>query len=103
MHAHSRDPLRMAALAAASPPPSVRAALERAAAWARLTWLGRAIAATLADRQARLAIDELRSWDDHMLRDIGLERMDIEGAVRGQFRPLPRETEARRNPSRPHG
>ncbi len=35
----------------------------------------------------RLAIEALRGWDDHRLNDIGLERMDIELAVRGLLRP----------------
>ena len=98
MHACSKDPTRLAAIAAPSTRSSAMAALAAAAVWVRHSWIGKAIAALAADRQARLAIDELRSWDNHMLRDIGLERMDIEGAVRGQFRPLPRDTEGGRKP-----
>lgn len=56
----------------------------------------------LAEREARVAIDALKSWDDHMLRDIGLERMDIEAAVRGQIKPLPRDQEANRPAGPPH-
>lgn len=97
MQAYSKDPLRTAALAAASARPSGHDALARAAAWVRLSWR-RAAAALIADRKTKLAVDELRTWDDHMLRDIGLERMDIEGAVRGQFRPLPRGAENRAKP-----
>ncbi|MCW5771689.1 MAG: DUF1127 domain-containing protein [Rhodospirillaceae bacterium] len=54
----------------------------------------------LAERETKLAIDALKAWDDHMLRDIGLERMDIEAAVRGQIKPVPRDVEPRR-PTRP--
>ena len=93
MHAFSKDPTRLAALAAPTSSASANAALVAAAAWLRSTWLGKAVVALVAERQARLAIDELRSWDNHMLRDIGLERMDIEGAVRGQFRPLARDAD----------
>jgi uncharacterized protein YjiS (DUF1127 family) len=102
MQAYSKDPVRMAALAAASLQPAALNALERAAGRVRLSWLGRTAAALIAGRKAKLAIDELRGWDDHMLRDIGLERMDIEGAVRGRFRPLPRGAETRGKPPRPH-
>jgi uncharacterized protein YjiS (DUF1127 family) len=103
MQAYSKDPLRSAALAAASLQPAALSAFGRAATWLRLSWLGRVAAALVADRQTRIAIDELRSWDDHRLRDIGLERMDIEGAVRGQFRPLPRSAETGGTPPRSAG
>jgi uncharacterized protein YjiS (DUF1127 family) len=89
MLAYSKDPTRLAAIAAPASYASAKAAL----AWLRSTWLAKTVAALVAERQTRIAIDELRSWDNHMLRDIGLERMDIEGAVRGQFRPLPRDAE----------
>ena len=89
MHAYSKDPARIAAIAV----PASYATAKAAIAWLRSTWLGKAAIAFVAERQARIAIDELRSWDNHMLRDIGLERMDIEGAVRGQFRPLPRDAD----------
>jgi uncharacterized protein YjiS (DUF1127 family) len=89
MHAYSKDPTRLAALAAPAPYASLKAAL----AWLCSSWLGNSVTALVVEREARIAIDELRGWDDHMLRDIGLERMDIEGAVRGQFRPLPRDAD----------
>jgi uncharacterized protein YjiS (DUF1127 family) len=89
MIAYSKDPTRLAAIAA----PASYATAKAALAWLRATWLGKATLALVAERQTRLAIDELRSWDNHMLRDIGLERMDIEGAVRGEFRPLPRDAD----------
>jgi uncharacterized protein YjiS (DUF1127 family) len=89
MHAYSKDPTRFAVIAA----PASYATAKAALAWLRSTWLIKAVAKLVAERQTKLAIDELRSWDDHMLRDIGLERMDIEGAVRGQFRQLPRDAD----------
>jgi uncharacterized protein YjiS (DUF1127 family) len=93
MYSYSKDPTRLAALAAPSFLASARDALLRAAAWLRGSRLGTAAARLIVERHTRLAIDELRAWDDHMLRDIGLQRMDIEGAVRGEFRPLPRDAE----------
>lgn len=93
MYTYSKDPARLAAIAAPSFLASAKDALLRAAAWLRNSRLGTAATRLILERHTRLAIDELRSWDDHMLRDIGLERMDIEGAVRGEFRPLPREAE----------
>ena len=89
MHAYSKNPTRFAAIAG----PASYATAKAALAWLRSTWLAKAVAKLVAERQTRLAIDELRSWDNHMLRDIGLDRMDIEGAVRGQFRPLPRDAD----------
>jgi uncharacterized protein YjiS (DUF1127 family) len=61
----------------------------------------RIAAALVAERQAKLASDELRGWDDHMLRDIGLQRMDIDAAVRGRIFPLPPNAENGRKPPRP--
>jgi uncharacterized protein YjiS (DUF1127 family) len=103
MHAYSKDPTRLAAFAAPASSTAAVAALAAAGDWLRASWLGKALSALLRDRAARLAIDELRSWDDHMLRDIGLERMDIEGAVRGQFRPLPRGAESARKSAQSRG
>ena len=97
MHAYSKDPTRFTAIAA----PASYATATAALAWLRSTWLAKAVAKLVAERQTRLAIDELRSWDNHMLRDIGLERMDIEGAVRGQFRPLPRDADRLRAGGKP--
>ena len=89
MYSYSKDPTRSAALAAASTYAQARAALAAAAARLARSWLGRAAFALLREREERLAIDDLRTWDDHRLRDIGLERMHIEAAVRGVYRPLP--------------
>lgn len=47
-----------------------------------LTHLGRSAAAFAAELQARHAINHLRSLDDDRLRDLGLERKDIERLVR---------------------
>lgn len=89
MHAYSKDPLRLAALAQPSAWSIAKKSLAGAGAWFAHSWLGKAVAAVAGERAARLAIHELKGWDDHMLRDIGLDRMHIEPAVRGQFRPLP--------------
>jgi uncharacterized protein YjiS (DUF1127 family) len=68
--------------------------------WLASTWIviaaKRLSAALIAARQAKLATEELRSWDERMLRDIGLQRMDIDAAVRGRMLPLPRDGETRR-------
>lgn len=98
MYAYSKDPTRSAALAAASSYAQARSAFAAASAWIAQTWLGRAAMALVREREERLAIDELRSWDDHMLRDIGLERMHIEPAVRGLYRPSPRNADVPRPP-----
>lgn len=69
---------------------------HRAAAWARaaLTRLvGTApvravlglVGALRREREARRAAAQLREWDDRMLHDIGIRRMDIEAAVRGRL------------------
>lgn len=94
MHAYSKDPLRLAALAQPSAWSIAKKALAGAGAWFLQSWLGKAVASMARERAARLAIDELRGWDDHMLRDIGLDRMHIEPAVRGQFRPRPADAAA---------
>ena len=61
----------------------------------------RLAAALIAAREAKLATEELRNWDDRMLRDIGLQRMDIDAAVRGRTLPLPRDAETgRKSPQR---
>jgi uncharacterized protein YjiS (DUF1127 family) len=89
MHAHSRDPARAAALAA---PPSWSAALARLAAGLAASGTVRFLAALAADwaaaRRVRRTARELSAWDDRMLRDIGLDRMEIELAVRGAKRPF---------------
>jgi hypothetical protein len=46
------------------------------------THLGRSAAAFAAEFGARCAINHLRSLDDDRLRDLGLERKDIERFVR---------------------
>ncbi len=100
MYSYSKDPTRTAALAAASSSSyaQIRSALAAAAAWLARSWLGKAAAGLVRERSERLAIEELRSWDDHMLRDIGLERMQIEPAVRGLYRPLPPDGDVPRPP-----
>lgn len=102
MHAYSKDPTRLAALAAPSSWSAAKAALAGAAAWIGQSWFGKVVAAAVQEREARLAIEELRSWDDHMLRDIGIERMHIEPAVRGRFRPLRPAADASPKPPQPH-
>jgi uncharacterized protein YjiS (DUF1127 family) len=106
MHAYSKDPARLAAYATPSTLSAVKAALAGAiagaAAWLAETWIGKLVSASLREREARLAIEELKSWDDHMLRDIGLERMQIEPAVRGLVRPLPLNPAAPAKPPQPH-
>ena len=101
MYSYSKDPTRSAALAAASSYTQAKSALAAASAWMAASWLGRAATALLREREERIAIDELRGWDDHMLRDIGLERMHIEPAVRGLYNPLPQDADAPRPPPQP--
>ena len=60
-------------------------AIDGPRAWcAALTraYLGRPLAAFAAEFGARCAINHLRSLDDDRLRDLGLEREDIERFVR---------------------
>lgn len=102
MYSYSKDPARSAALAAASTYAQARSAFAAAAAWFAQSWLGRATFALLREREERLAIEELKSWDDHMLRDIGLDRMHIEPAVRGVYRPLPQDADVPRPSPHPH-
>jgi uncharacterized protein YjiS (DUF1127 family) len=91
MHAYSKDPLRLSAVAAPGTWSALKAAGAGALDWLAASWpVERALAfcaALAADRRARATVRELESWDDHRLRDIGLERMDVEAAVRG-VRPL---------------
>jgi hypothetical protein len=47
-----------------------------------VTHLGRSAAAFAAEFGARCAINHLRSLDDDRLRDLGMERKDIERFVR---------------------
>lgn len=101
MYSYSKDPTRSAALAAASSYAQTKSALTAAAAWVADSWLGRAATALLREREERIAIDELRGWDDHMLRDIGLERMHIEPAVRGLYSPQPQDADVPRPPPQP--
>lgn len=98
MYSYSKDPTRAAAVAAASSYAQAKAGFAAAAAWLAQSWLGKAATALVRAREERLAIEELRSWDDHRLRDIGLERMHIEPAVRGRFRPLPPDGDVPRPP-----
>jgi uncharacterized protein YjiS (DUF1127 family) len=51
--------------------------------WALVsTTVQRLVAARAAQRQVRRAINELESFDDHRLRDLGLTRVNIADAVR---------------------
>jgi uncharacterized protein YjiS (DUF1127 family) len=102
MYSYSKNSTRSAALAAASSYAQARSAFAAVAAWIAQSWVGRVAASLLREREERLAIDELRSWDDHMLRDIGLERMHIEPAVRGIYRPLPQDADVPRPPPHPY-
>jgi len=102
MHAHSKDPARLAGLSAPPSYAAAKAAFFAAAEWLHSTWFGKAVATIVTEHKARIAIEELRSWDNHMLRDIGLERMDIDLAVRGQLRPLTYEAEPAKQPPHPH-
>ena len=93
MHAYSKDPLRLAAFAA--PPsywPAAKANLTAAIRWFGASWPVKAVRAAAAgiaaERLARETIHELKGMDDHMLRDIGLARTDIEAAVRGTHSPF---------------
>ena len=47
--------------------------------WAAIRGL---IAAIARELEVRRSMDQLASWDDYMLRDIGLTRGDIERMVR---------------------
>lgn len=102
MYSYSKDPTRSAALAAASSYTQARSALGAAAAWFANSWLGKAALSLAREREERLAIEELQSWDDHMLRDIGLERMHIEPAVRGHHWPLPQDADVPRPSPHPY-
>ena len=88
MYGYSQDPLRMSARHGPRPASSFIASAQAACAhalrWMGSTWLARTFAMVAAERRARNAMLELRRWDDHMLRDVGLERMDIEAAIRGE-------------------
>ena len=88
MYGYSQDPLRMSTRAASSLLASLHAAWTGARRRIGTSWPAKALAAVAAERAARNAIHELERWDDHMLRDIGLERMDIEAAIRGDRRPF---------------
>lgn len=87
MYGYSQDPLRIASRSAASYGSFLHAAYAAARDWFATSWLAKGIAALEADRAAKQAARELKGWDDHMLRDIGLERMHIDVAVRGVKTP----------------
>jgi len=87
MYGYSQDPLRMPRSASAIYP-AIQAAWSGARRWIGTSWLAKAFAAVAAERAARIAIHELKNWDDHMLRDVGLERMDVEAAIRGVRTPV---------------
>ena len=62
-------------------------AIDRARAWRAaltvlITQLGSSAATLAAELRARRAINHLRSLDDDRLRDLGIERADIEQFVR---------------------
>jgi uncharacterized protein YjiS (DUF1127 family) len=89
MYGYSQDPLRMSSAqhglrSASSFLAQAQATCAHALRWVGSTWLVRAFANVAAERRARNAMLELGRWDDHMLRDVGLERMDIEAAIRGE-------------------
>jgi uncharacterized protein YjiS (DUF1127 family) len=48
----------------------------------------------------RVEVRKLATWDDRELRDIGLTRADVEGALAQPFWELPSRTLARRAPRR---
>jgi len=102
MHAYSKDPTRLAALAAPSSWSALKAAFAAAVQWFGNSRLGSVATKLVREHSERLAIEELQSWDDHMLRDIGLERTQIAPAVRGQFRPLPLDADVQRKPPQPY-
>lgn len=78
-----------------APSPSASSAAPHGSGLARLlsgiarAWPLRVLARIFGDAAARndmqRAVDELRSWDDHRLRDIGIDRSQIEAAVRGDL------------------
>lgn len=91
MYGYSQDPLRMSSArhgprSAASFIAAAQAAWSAAMRRIASSWLAKSLAAVAAKRRARNAIHELRRWDDHMLRDVGLDRMHIEAAIRGEHR-----------------
>lgn len=90
MHAHSKDPLRVSAVAAPDTWSAIKTAGTNALRRLAATWPVKAVlacaAALAAERRARETVRELERWDEHMLRDIGLTRMDVEAAVRGARR-----------------
>lgn len=87
MYGYSQDPLRIASRSASSFGSIVQSAFAAARDWLATSWLAKGLAALEADRAARQSARELKGWDDHMLRDIGLERMHIDAAVRGVNTP----------------
>jgi uncharacterized protein YjiS (DUF1127 family) len=46
------------------------------------TWLGRLLAAVAQERQLRRDLRAVKALDDHLLRDIGLDRARLETSVR---------------------
>ena len=88
MYGYSQDPLRIPARSASAFIALAHAAWSGAGRWIGTSWLAKALAAVAAERAARKAVHALESWDDHMLRDVGLERMDIEAAIRGVRPPF---------------
>jgi uncharacterized protein YjiS (DUF1127 family) len=57
------------------PPPTLAARV--------LDWLGELHRRAAHRRHVELSIRQLREFDDHLLRDLGVSRGDIESRVRG--------------------
>jgi uncharacterized protein YjiS (DUF1127 family) len=87
MYGYSQDPLRISSRSASAFSSILQSAYAGARDWLAKSWLAKGLAAIEADRAAKQAARELKGWDDHMLRDIGLERMHIDVAVRGVNTP----------------
>lgn len=87
MYGYSQDPLRISSRSTSTFSGSLYAAFAAARVWLATSWLAKGLAALEADRAARQSARELKGWDDHLLRDIGLERMHIDAAVRGVNTP----------------
>jgi len=69
-------------------PPRIQASVSprRGAQFLRLAYA--AYAATMRELRLRRDMRRLAEYDDHMLRDIGIARTDIEGVIRrGRDRP----------------
>lgn len=102
MHVYSQAPSPSASPVAPHGSGFARVLSGIARAWP-LRVLARIFGAAAARNDMRRAVDELRSWDDHRLRDIGIDRSQIEAAVRGELGPPHSESaELRRDLRRPY-